>query len=60
LGDMDQMLAEFGAGVALDGKENNLVEAAEKFAKLITDPETPQKCRALAEKYFDLSYLNHV
>ena len=63
LGDMDQFLEEFDAGVVLDGTPSNLVESATKLASLLSDPETPQKCRALAEKYFSMDigankYLN--
>ena len=54
LGDMDKMLAEFDVGVALDGSESNILEAADKFASLLIDEETPIRCRALAEKYFNM------
>ena len=54
LGDMDNMLAEFDVGVALDGSESNLLEAVDKFASLLIDKETPIRCRALAEKYFNM------
>jgi len=63
LGDMDQFLEEFDAGVILDGTSTNLVESAEKLASLLSDSETPDRCRALAEKYFSMDvgankYLN--
>jgi hypothetical protein len=54
LGDMDQFIKEFDAGVILDGTPSNLVESATKLASLILDPETPLRCRALAEKYFSM------
>jgi len=54
LGDMDQFLKEFDAGVILDGSKNNLVESANKLVSLMMDPETPLRCRALAEKYFSM------
>jgi hypothetical protein len=54
LGDMDQFIEEFDAGVILDGSKSNLVENASKLAHLIMDPETPLRCRALAEKYFSM------
>jgi len=54
LGDMDAFLKEFDAGVVLDGTPNNLVESADKLISLIADPETPNRCRALAEKYFSM------
>ena len=63
LGDMDQFLEEFNAGVILDGTISNLVESASKLASLLSDSETPHRCRALAEKYFSMDigaskYLN--
>ena len=54
LGDMDQFIEEFNAGVILDGTSTNLRESAAKLAILLADPETPYKCRELAEKYFSM------
>ena len=54
LGDMDKFIAEFDAGVILDGSSNSLIEGVTKMVNLILDPETPFRCRALAEKYFSL------
>jgi hypothetical protein len=54
LGDMDAFLEEFDAGVVLNGKPRNLAESAEKLIFLINDPNTPNRCRALAEKYFSM------
>jgi glycosyltransferase involved in cell wall biosynthesis len=54
LGDMDQFIEEFNAGVVLDGTSANLVEGAAKLAALLSDSETPHRCRALAEKYFNM------
>lgn len=63
LGDMDQLLEEFNAGVILDGSAENLKESASKLISLIKDPNTPARCRNLAEKYFNMdvssiAYLN--
>ncbi len=63
LGDMDQFIAEYNAGVILDGSLGNLEEGVSKLRDLLSDPTTPLRCRALAEKYFNmdvgaLSYLN--
>lgn len=63
LGDMDQFIEEFDAGVILDGTRSNLQESATKLANLLSDSETPYRCRALAEKYFNMDvgankYLN--
>ena len=54
LGDMDEFLKEYDAGVILDGTPRNLVESASKLASLLLDPETPMRCRALAEKHFNM------
>ena len=54
LGDMDSFIKEFNAGVILDGTNQNLRESAASLVSLLGDPETPQRCRALAEKYFSL------
>ena len=63
LGDMDQFLEEFNAGVVLDGSAENLREGVSKLINLIEDPDTPARCRSLAEKYFNMDvgsrkYLN--
>jgi glycosyltransferase involved in cell wall biosynthesis len=54
LGDMDRFINEFDAGVVLDGTASNLVESAEKMVSLLSDTDTPLRCRALAEKYFSM------
>ena len=54
LGDMDQFIAEFDAGVVIDEDLRNLPEGASKLIDLISDPDTPNRCRALAEKYFSM------
>lgn len=54
LGDLDKYIEEFDAGVVLDGTENDLVNKAQHLIELLIDPGTPSRCRALAEKYFDI------
>jgi glycosyltransferase involved in cell wall biosynthesis len=54
LGDMDSFINEFNAGVILDGTDDNLRAGAASLVSLLSDPETPHRCRALAEKYFSL------
>lgn len=54
LGDMDQFIEEFDAGIVLNGNLGNLVESASKLVELISDPDTPRRCRELAEKYFSM------
>jgi hypothetical protein len=63
LGDMDEFIQEYNVGVILDGTKSNLSESATKLANLLSDSETPFRCRALAEKYFSMEngikkYLN--
>lgn len=63
LGDMDQFIEEFDAGIVVNGNPDNLVENASKLVELVSDPETPNRCRQLAEKYFSMDvgaekYLN--
>jgi hypothetical protein len=54
LGDLDQFVREFDAGVVLDGTSGDEKVKVEALLKLLSDPETPNRCRALAEKYFDM------
>lgn len=54
LGDFDEYIREFDAGIILNGANEDLKLNAEKLIELMNDPETPQRCRALAEKYFDI------
>jgi len=54
LGDMDDFLKEFDAGVILDGHTDSLKQSADHLIQLVLDPETPIRCRALAEKYFSM------
>jgi glycosyltransferase involved in cell wall biosynthesis len=54
LGDMDELLLNSGAGVVLDGSTSNLIESVDRLIDLVENPETPMKCRELAESHFDL------
>jgi glycosyltransferase involved in cell wall biosynthesis len=54
LGDMDLYLAEFNAGVTVSKKSKSLEESAAHLLELLNDPDTPYRCRGLAEKYFDI------
>jgi glycosyltransferase involved in cell wall biosynthesis len=54
LGDMDEFIAESKVGVALSGDPGNARHAAGELIELISDPETPFRCRATAEKYFSM------
>lgn len=55
LGDFDEYLREFQAGVVLTGSNDDLKLKAEELINLLVDPETPHRCRALAEAYFDIN-----
>lgn len=54
LGDFDEYLSEFNAGVILSGTTGDTKAKAQELMNLLSDPETPYRCRALAEKYFDI------
>jgi hypothetical protein len=54
LGDFDEIFKESDVGVILDGSSENLLAGVEKVLRLIQDPETPYRCREVAEKYFSL------
>lgn len=54
LGDFDEYLTEFNAGVILNGQEGDAKAKADQLLQLLADPTTPSRCRALAEKYFDM------
>ena len=63
LGDLDEFLLEFNAGVSIDDSEISLRRGARELLALLDNPQTPERCRALAEKYFDIrvganKYLN--
>jgi hypothetical protein len=40
--------------VILNGGLSNTEKGASKLVSLLSDPETPSRCRALAEKYFSM------
>jgi glycosyltransferase involved in cell wall biosynthesis len=51
IGDLDSMLIEFGAGVVLSASLEHDINLLEK---LLLDPQTSYRCRALAEFYFSM------
>jgi glycosyltransferase involved in cell wall biosynthesis len=56
LGDFDTLLPGSGAGVVLaDSRPASVRRAAEQLMALLSDPETPQRCRRLAAESFDVS-----
>lgn len=55
LGDMDALIGEYGCGVVLHGGDDEALDTAiEELHALVADPDTPNRCRALAEAHFDL------
>ena len=54
LGDFDEYISRYNAGVILTGKPGDLPEKAHQLMELLADPKTPSRCRALAEEYFDM------
>jgi glycosyltransferase involved in cell wall biosynthesis len=55
LGDCDSLLAEGGAGVVLAGNaDDDLDRGASELLDLVDDPDTPARCRRLAERRFSL------
>jgi hypothetical protein len=54
LGDMDEFIKEYRAGVIVDLDKMTIAETAVELLNLLADPETPLRCRALAERHFDL------
>ena len=54
LGDLDDFISEFDAGVVLDGTLEDINLKVQKLIELLADKDTPGRCRSLAEKYFDI------
>jgi glycosyltransferase involved in cell wall biosynthesis len=54
LGDYDGLIEEFNAGVVLDGTAEDLEVKARKMSKILRDPKTPERCRALAERHLGM------
>lgn len=55
LGDMDALLRDYDCGVVVRGSDDShLDDAAGEVVRLLDDPATPQRCRALAMQHFNL------
>ena len=52
LGDSDYLIRQYRAGVVIDSVSDNLSEKAEEMLKILVDPDTPRRCRELAEVHF--------
>ena len=53
LGDCDQLFARSKTGVVI-GRDDDLTQKAIELYELCLDPETPGRCRSLAEEHFSL------
>ena len=54
LGDCDQLFARNKTGVVI-GRDDDLTQKAIELYELCLDPETPGRCRLLAEEHFSLN-----
>lgn len=53
VGDVDSINQEYGVGLSID-ESMEAPEILENLRTLIADPYTPERCRFVAEKYFDI------
>ena len=54
MGDLDRFLTEYQAGVLVD-KHTSKEELYRAVEALLSDPNTPMRCRKLAEDKFDMA-----
>jgi hypothetical protein len=54
LGDADRLLPVAGAGVVVTRDPASWSDACDRLLDLVADPDTPARCRALAESHFSL------
>jgi glycosyltransferase involved in cell wall biosynthesis len=54
LGDFDELLSKYRAGVIISNETGGAITAAKEMYELLQDPETPIRCRQLAEANFSL------
>jgi glycosyltransferase involved in cell wall biosynthesis len=61
IGDVDELIETERVGVLLNGLTNDdYVEALQEMEKLLSEPGTADRCRAVARKRFDLSTIGGV
>lgn len=54
-GDLDELIAQSRVGVTVTGvSHDEISRAAQQTMDLLQDPDTPDRCRAAAETFFDL------
>ncbi len=54
LGDFDELLSRFNAGVVISNEQGGAIIAAKEMYEILQDPDTPMRCRQLAEACFSL------
>jgi glycosyltransferase involved in cell wall biosynthesis len=60
LGDMEHIISEFRCGAVVSGRSQSELDVVVKqVADLLDDPQTPERCRSAAEKYFDIEKAVH-
>jgi glycosyltransferase involved in cell wall biosynthesis len=52
LGDYDFLIRQYRAGIVIDFEVDNLSEKANEMLGILADPNTPRRCRDLAEAHF--------
>jgi hypothetical protein len=54
LGDMDDFLSKYPVGVSISTQSKSLKESALRLSEILSNRDTPQICRSVAERYFSL------
>jgi len=60
LGDAEALIKRYRGGVMVDPSVASIERGVEELSALLSDPETPDRCRAAAEQHFDLDRAVHV
>jgi glycosyltransferase involved in cell wall biosynthesis len=56
LGDMDSLLQELKIGVSLSNDYSKIEGKVQEFVEILMDPQTPVRCREIAERHFDIAH----
>ena len=57
VGDLDELVAAEGVGVSLPGSDPSSIKAAaQELRSLSADPDTPSRCREVAQRRFSLHH----
>lgn len=54
LGDMDELIKKFNVGVVIGNTQDAILDNVEQLIQLISDSDTPHRCRELAESHFNM------